>query len=239
MNMLHSAFKNIIIATIITFAFAACSKDTNYYHDSGVTPTHYDETSLEYLQKDPNHLFDSLVKVINLAGLSDVINDSVTFFAPPDSCIKAAVGYLNSALIYQGKDSVTDLSQISPDTWKTFLSMYIFQGVKKVVDYPQLDLSHIQSYPGATYTSYGGRIMNIGAVFDSQGGVQYAGYRHLVLSYIPSYSTPLLYWFNANVATSDVETNTGVIQVLKFTTHIFGFDQDYFITTAESDGITY
>jgi hypothetical protein len=73
------------------------------------------------------------------------------------------------------------LDQIKPEVWRNTLSQYIFEGKNLLKDYPQRDTVSYVAYPGQNYTSYGGRIMNIGVIFNNAGGVQYAGYRQLRL----------------------------------------------------------
>ncbi|MGF7232969.1 hypothetical protein [Arachidicoccus sp.] len=209
--------KFLIVVFLFSLGICSCKKDTSYYKDSGTINPVYNGNSLDYL-KAKGYQFDSLVKIIHLAGLDDVIaHGAYTFFAPADSSIALSVQVLNANLKMTGKDTVSDLSQIDSSVWRQTLSMYIFDSVRKVVDYPQLDFNAIPSFHGQAYTCYGGvRIMNIGAIYDDAAGVKYAGYRHLVLSYIPSYSAPLINWINANVASSDILTSNGVIQALRY-----------------------
>lgn len=213
----------------------SCQKE-DYFHDTGVLEPVYSGSSPDYL-KEKGYQFDSLVKIIHLAGLDGVLeSEQVTFFAPGDSSIKQAVRFLNDDLKTYGKDTVADLAQIDPLVWRETLAMYLFDGVNKVEDYPQLDLQALPSFHGQAYTCYDSvRIMNIGAVYDNAGGVKYAGYRHLVLSFIPSYSAPLVNWFNAYVASSDIVTSNGVIHALRYTSHIFGFDVNRFVEAARNN----
>lgn len=226
-----------LLGVLVILTIFSCQKET-YYKDTGTLDPVYSGSSLDYL-KEKGYQFDSLVKVIHLAGLDDVIDkSSCTFFAPADSSINLAIGFLNNDLKIYGRDTVSDLAQISPVVWRETLSMYIFDSVKKVVDYPQLDFLTLPSFHGQAYTCYGGeRIMNIGAVYDDASGVKYAGYRHLVLSYIPSYSAPLVNWLNAYVASSDITTHNGIIHAIRYTSHIFGFDPFNFLSSAEKNGI--
>ena len=223
-----------LLGLMISVVNSACQKD-DYFDNTGVLDPNYNGSSLDYL-KEKGYQFDSLVKIIHLAGLDNVLeNEQVTFFAPGDSSIKLAVETLNANLRIFGKDTVSDLSQIAPEVWRKELAMYIFEGENKVVDYPQLDLDALPSFHGQAYTCYDSvRIMNIGAVYDDAAGVKYAGYRHLVLSYIPSYSAPLVNWINAPVASSDIITTNGVIHALRYTSHIFGFDVFKFVTDAQN-----
>lgn len=223
-----------IIAVLLTICFSGCKK---YYFDSGVHDPKFNGSSVQYMaEKKP--FFDSTLMVIELAGMKNVIeNEEVTFFAPPGGCITRAVIGLNRRLHFNGKDTVKKLDQIKPEVWKNLLSNYIFKGKNLLKDYPQRDTISYVAYPGHNYTSYSGRIMNIGVIFSDAGGVQYAGYRQLFLSYIPDLSNPQIALRNIPVATSDIQTNNGVIHVLNRTKHTFGFVSETFIDQAISAGI--
>lgn len=217
-------------------ALVACKK-RDYYHDSGVHDPHFNGTVMQYLESKPEY-FDTLVEVIRLAGMEDVFEkQDITFFAPSDSCFSQSLGILNQILLQQGRDTVARLSQINPAVWKNELSMYVFGGKKLLNDYPQLDLTAVPVFPGQTYESYEGRSMNIGVIYNSAGGVQYAGYRQLVISYIPSLAAPQDGWISAWVASSDVQPTNGVVHVLRFEDHYFGFDPFTFAQNAIDQGI--
>lgn len=72
--------KNYISYCVVFFIiiFASCKKD-EYKNDGGVSSAFVDMTTYDYLKSNPK--FDSLVKVIDRAGLKDVVNGDVTFFA--------------------------------------------------------------------------------------------------------------------------------------------------------------
>lgn len=232
-----NSLKKILPFCLLVLAFTACKK-TNYYKDSGVHNPHFSGTVMQYLESKPEY-FTKVVEVIKLAGMEDVFEkQDITFFAPSDSCISMSVNFLNEVLLMQGRDTIQELNQINPDVWKSELSMYVFKGKRLLNDYPQLDLDAIPVFPGQTYESYGGRSMNIGVIYNNAGGVQYAGYRQLVISYIPSLAAPRDGWITAVVASSDVQPDNGVVHVLRFSDHFFGFDVGSFIQKAMDGGIS-
>lgn len=221
---------NILLIGVWVGLFSACSKNA-YYEDTGTINPTYSGSSLDYL-KAKGFQFDSLVKIIHLAGLDEVLEKGqVTFFAPADSAINFTISLLNSFLKDEGRDTVSDLKQIHPKTWRETLSMYIFDSVRKVKDYPQLDMEARTSFHGQAYNSFeNARIMNIGAIYETAAGVKYAGYRHLVISYIPSYSAPLVNWYNNAVASSDIVTRNGVIHALQYSERKPPNDKPYYYT---------
>lgn len=240
------------IAAILLLSMAiGCKKNNSYFVDSGVHDAQYNGTIFEYLQNHPYHQFDSLCKVVKLAGLENVLqNETVTFFATPDTMIAATISELNFYLRIKGKDTIVDLAQLKPEFWKKQLSMYIFRGEKKLKDYPQLDPYLLQTFPGQYYESLGGKKMLLGAIFNSAGGVSYAGYRQLVISYFTGSVPPsgLLAYPNL-VASCDIKPRNGVIHALQWSnlrrstgapidnSRYFGFSIDDVITDARQIGL--
>lgn len=222
------------VVGLMAILLTACNK---YYYDSGVHDAEYNGSTLDYL-KAKTPFFDSTLTVINLAGMNDVLQkENVTFFAPPSGSINKTIIGLNRYLRFNGKDTVSRLDQIKPKVWRHVLAQYIFKGTSLLKDYPQRDTLSYVAYPGHNYTSYEGRIMNIGVIFNDAGGVQYAGYRQLFLAYIPDLSNPQVALQNNPIASSDIQTNNGVIHVLTRAKHNFGFNTQKFIDEAIAEGI--
>lgn len=226
-------FKSIFAVLMIS-AFA-CKKD--YFTDSGVHDPNYPGSIYKYLSDKPV-LFDSLTQVIDIAGMQEIFeNKEITFFAPTSSSVYQAVRSLNEYLNARGQDTVVNLNQIKPEVWKDMLEQYIFEGKYVLKDFPQLDTTEIDAYPGQGFTSLNGRAMNIGVIHNDAGGVKYAGYRQLFLSYIYDLSNPKQGMLNFPVASSDIQPTNGAVHVLKFQNHIFGFQSSNFILNATSKGI--
>lgn len=232
--------RSIIIAVLITTFLFGCQKK-DYFTDTGKHTPNYQGTVLDYLKSKPQ-MWDSLLKVIRIAGMEDVFkNEKITFFAPADSCIKRSMTTLNFVLDILGKPRVTRIEQIKPEVWKNQLCRYLFKDARSMNDYPQIDPGNLSAYPGQIYASYLGDIMNVGVIYNDAGGVKYAGYRQLLLSYIPSKSAPRDYntWYPAIVATVNVAPTNGYVHVLNYPNHNFGFDAFQFIADALDKGIIY
>lgn len=231
------ALSSITTILLTGLLFTACKKD--YYTDTGRHDGHFNGNVWEFLQSRPGY-FDSLTKIIRLAGLEDALkNEAVTFFAPADSSINRTIQEVNLRLKLLGRPEVRRLEQIKPEVWRKQLSRYLFKGKKSMNDYPQLDPANISAYPGQIYASYDGLFMNIGVVYDDAGSVRYAGYRHLKISYIPSPTTPRDYtsWFSADIATVNIEPANGYVHVIKYALHYFGFEPGRFFEEAMAEGI--
>lgn len=217
----------------------SCKKD--YYQDTGKANPKFNGNIMEYLESKPLY-FDTLTQVIKLAGMENVFkNDKITFFAPTDPTIQTAILVLNKQLSSLGRDTVTQLSDIKPDAWKEMLSLYIFKGQNVLKDYAQVDTMALDTYAGQGYISYNNTPINIGVIYnDAVNGsvrIKYAGYRQLMISYIPDMTSPKTRWINTLVSSSDINPTNGIVHVLKIKPHSFGFNSALFSATAIEKGI--
>lgn len=235
--MKKNNIKYFLLAICCSF-FLVISCDKNYYEEGGVHSPEYNGTILQFLKSRPE-LFSELIKVVELSGYNTLLDDpnkEITFFAPSDVSIQKSMLRLNRELFLRGKDTVKNLNQVSPEIWKKFVSRYIYEGKSMLKDFPHLDTNDILAAPGQSYISYNGEILNIGVfkndvVTKNSSGEQqiakYVGYRQLIIGY----SNP--------VATSDIQPTNGVVHVLNFTKHSFGFRTFEFVDEAINRGILY
>lgn len=125
----------------IVFVMSACKKD----YIAGGTPENVnafkDSTTYEVLKADPS--YDTLVQIIDAAGLKDKVNQQgTTFFAPSD---RAIFYYLNARTVFVqenynqngqfGLDSLKYYLQNNVNGTKDSLLMYM---VDKPLTYPDL-----------------------------------------------------------------------------------------------------
>lgn len=224
---------------IALLLLASCSKDKDYFQNTGLQDPDYSGNILEYLQTRPEY-FDSLIKVIELSGMDKIISEEeVTFFAPPKQSVMTAVTALNDYLWDRGQDTITDLNQVDGTVWRKTLSMYLIKGQYRLKDFPQIDTTNLLAYPGQGYVSYDELPMNVGVIYNDAGGVKYAGYRQICYSYLNNYGAAGGSMINAVVATSDIHPTNGILHVLRFYQHGFGFNLNRFILDATSRGIKY
>lgn len=214
------------ILLLMTLLFA-CKKD-QYYVDGGVSDPNFNGNMLQYLQAKTFY-FDTLATVIKIAGLEQTFQqDDMTFFAPTDHAIKRILISTNKLLYQSGKDTILQLTEVSPEIWRKFLMRYMFKGSNRLKDFPQLDINLLNLYPGQDYYSYNNTILNIGVIYDDVNGIKYGGYRHLAISYIQNLNNPLLYssWIRNDIASSDIKPTNGVVHTLNdYAT--FGFNTDF------------
>lgn len=226
-----------IMAVVLTVCIVNCQNE-DYLQDGGKHNPYYNGTVLEYLNQHPDkHYFSELTDLIHYAGLDSVLqNEEITFFAPTDFSIEKSMDYLNEQLYWRrGEDSIKDLHQIQPEVWKEYLSMYIIPGKYCLKDIPQLDTAAVSAYPGGAYYSMAKVPMNMGVVYYDAASVKYAGARQILYSYVYDFTT--MDMVNAYVSSCDIQPYNGVVHVIRFTDHYFGFDRDRFLESVVNAGV--
>lgn len=239
-----------MICAALLLLLNACKRD-EYYVDGGRANPDYPGNMLKYLQ-DKKVPFDTVAQIVKLAGMEKQFSsEDFTFFAFDDDVIKKTIGNihtyernknprllsLNQMLYESGKDTVKTLDQIEPAIWKKYLQRYMFKGVNRLKDYPQLDLGLRTIYPGALYYDYNNSVANIGVNFNDANGVKYIGYRQLVFSFIPDVSKPNDGWFTNYISSSDIKPTNGVVHTLNYSGYYLGFDISEFFNDVYVTGL--
>lgn len=220
---------------VLTGFFTACKKD--YFMDTGLAKGRFEGSVMKYLESKPFY-YDTLVQVIKLAGMQDIFEkEQITFFAPSDMCFDSTLRIANGLLYGEGRDTISELNKVPAELWRKMLSRYVFRNKNLLNDYPQLDPAYFATYPGQFYSSYYGDLMNIGVIYQSEGGAQYAGYRQLVISYTPDVTFKPSNWRLALVSSVNIEPDNGAVHVLNFTKHYFGFDPNEFYLQCKQYGV--
>ncbi|WP_333865826.1 fasciclin domain-containing protein [Sphingobacterium sp.] len=237
-KMIRYAF----IMVMVMCGMGSCKKDA-YYQDGGLAQAKFDGSIMDYLDSKPRE-FDSIAQIIRLAGLEeDFKSKEFTFFAPRDENIKKLIGLAKSNIITDqsvnwmlynlGRDTIKTLADIDSAIWRKYLLRYMFNGKRKLMDYPQIDFDLLNVYKGQNYTALGNTVSNIGVVYNDAINdadpnnitrLKYMGYRQLYISYIPDVSRPND-WRSCPVASSDIQPNNGVVHVIDYTKTQFGFNQ--------------
>jgi len=77
--------------------------------------------------------------------------------------------------------------------------------------------------------------MNMGVVYYDAASVKYAGARQILYSYVYDFTT--MDMVNAYVSSCDIQPYNGVVHVIRFTDHYFGFDRDRFLESVVNAGV--
>lgn len=235
--------KTILFVCVgLLLVLAGCKRD-EYYIDGGKAQADYPGSMFEYLEQKPVP-FDTIAQVVKLAGMEDVFrNEDFTFFAPDDDVVKRTIGSytsggLNRELFLLGRDTVKQLSDISPVVWRKYLMRYMFKGVNRLKDYPQIDLNLQSQYPGQLYYTYGNDVCNIGVIYGDANGVKYIGPRKLNMIYVPDISNPNFATFINPISSSDIKPRNGVVHTLAYSGATLGYSYSEFINDVYFTGLT-
>ncbi len=82
---MRTSIKYLMAIFLLATTLVACKKD-KYKNDGGVHSPNVNFTTYDYLKQHGS--FDSLIAIIDMAGLKDMVNNSKTFFAVPDWGVK-------------------------------------------------------------------------------------------------------------------------------------------------------
>jgi hypothetical protein len=120
--------KNFWILPLILMIIVSCKKQ-DYITGGHMSNPISDQTTYDYLKGNSMHLFDTLLLLVDAAGLKDAINQSgITFFAPTDYSID---GYLQARTLAAQKIdpnkvySLDTMLKYDLDRLKDSLTMYI------------------------------------------------------------------------------------------------------------------
>lgn len=114
--------KIIILLCAAVAMFSAC--DEEYLIDGGVADPNVNMTTYDYLKSNP--MFDTLVVLIDKAGLKDKVNGAVTFMAPTDYSILNYLNEVTADLRVTDPLAKYNLDDIPLDTLKK-LGSYIIE----------------------------------------------------------------------------------------------------------------
>ncbi len=116
----------IIFFLAITISFSSCESD-DYINDGGVANAYVNMSTYDFLASNPK--FDSLINIIDRAGLKDLVNSDITFFACTNySIVDYVAAKKQKKIIETGNENINfginDISLADLDSIK----MYMYEG---------------------------------------------------------------------------------------------------------------
>lgn len=121
----NSGYLLFILISILSFT--SCKKE-DYKNDGGQSNPNVNMTTYDFLKS--NHLFDTLVRIIDRAGMKDAINGDITFFATTNYGGKdfvAARKYRNGVITGDENLPYT-VDSLPVNEMRDSLKMYIYPG---------------------------------------------------------------------------------------------------------------
>ncbi len=91
---MKNIFQCITVFILVVIAISSCKKDAYITGGSTYPMTQVNMTTYDYLKANSQGLFDTLLLIVDAAGLKDLVNSqNVTFFAPTDYSINGYLAY--------------------------------------------------------------------------------------------------------------------------------------------------
>jgi len=216
----------IILIGAFAFIFFGCEKQ-GYLIDGGLHNPKVEMTTYDYLKT--KSVFDTLVLLIDKAGLRETINGDVTFFAPTDFAVTNYVNTKKADVLAVNPFSNFTLDDIPVSTLRDSLKMYIVPGKINRDD---------MTAEGKTYTTLMGNRVHIALVpvQDAYTNIvktwpQYVFFTKIVGAGldVPGTVPPAAELDIKNVCqTSGIITNTGILHVIENSHTMFYFVQTNF-----------
>jgi len=216
----------ILIIGAFAIIFFGCERK-DYLIDGGIHNPKVDMTTYDYLKT--KRVLDTLLLLIDKAGLKETINGDVTFFAPTDFSVVNYVATKKADIQAINPFSNFTLESIPAETLRDSLKMYMIPGKINRDD---------MTAEGKTYTTLMGNKVHIALV-----PVQDA-YTNIVTTWpqyvfftkingagldVPGTVPPAAELDVKNVCqTSGIITNTGILHVIENSHTMFYFVQTHF-----------
>jgi uncharacterized surface protein with fasciclin (FAS1) repeats len=217
MKQKYICYCTLVVACFL-ISITACRKDNSYTNYQPVSS--YKGSIQQYLASHADN-FDSMLLVLKKAGLTKVLeNDTVTFFAPTDQNLLAALNGYNTYRQANGLSPVT-LNDIDSASWQVILGPYIVPGRWEMKDFMEQD--------GQVLSNIVLRNMHGKVIQQASSGVKNMGSGTLKFSHMNG-SRFERDWLSTYVATSNINVDNGIVHVLE-PGHVLGFN--YFINKAK------
>lgn len=136
--MKHNIINILVVLFLVVLCASSCKRD-KYLIGGDLHQAKTNMTTYDYLKNQPYHIFDTLVMLIDAAGVKDLVNEpGITFFAPTDFSINA---YLNRKAIEEQnidpnrKYTLDSMMKYNLDEFKDSIRAYI---VKQQLNFDDL-----------------------------------------------------------------------------------------------------
>lgn len=119
--------KILVICISLLMLIQSCSKD-NYIIDGGVSNPKVNMSTYDFLMQHGS--FDSLIRIIDHAGIKDIVNSDVTFFATTDYGVRDYVAAKKQQKIIElGDENIKfGIQDIPAKELRDSMMVYLFDG---------------------------------------------------------------------------------------------------------------
>jgi len=119
--------KNILYITLLLILASSCQKE-DYKNDGGVSDPHVNKTTYDFLKEHGS--FDSLVRIIDHAGIKDIINSKITLFVTTDYGVKDYVmAKKQEKIVEVGDENISfSITDIPKNELRDSMMIYVYDG---------------------------------------------------------------------------------------------------------------
>lgn len=118
--------KTIYISLLaVLLGFSACKKAA-YLTDDGLHQAEVNQTTYDYLASHPNHMFDTLLLIIDHFGLKEEVNNAKTFWVPSDYSIANYYDLKRALKLEQDENATYAFADFLEDINVDSVRMYLY-----------------------------------------------------------------------------------------------------------------
>ncbi|MEZ2444078.1 hypothetical protein QFZ51_002775 [Chitinophaga sp. W3I9] len=210
MKIIHLLLGSLLI-------LAACKKD-NYLVNEGNTDVERIRKMSTYDFLKESKVLDTVVMLIDRAGMKDEINGDITFFSPTNLGVTSFLAQQTRAIQrkYNNENIKFTLDSLTTDSIKFFLRRHIFKGVldKKAMSYTKKSFTNINS-EGNYFLLLEKYYIDVSGIRSTTNRIQIRRVFGLADEDVPDGTENTEPDFYAYVQTSEVRTATGMVHVLE------------------------
>lgn len=199
--------KAALLVAASVLLFSACRKN-DYYIDGGLSAqSEADKKMLlyDFLASRPNHMFDSLVKIIDLANAKELVNKpGITFFAAPNT----AVARLQMNYNPDDRQTLKPLEGIGKDTLLNLLKRFIITDGRITLEQAVADKSKFYQAANGDSVYINGKGGGTSSTSSIQTSAYYLEYVHVKIPGVDSTR------FTGSIQTHNLVTANATVHVL-------------------------
>ncbi|MEC5142859.1 carbohydrate-binding protein [Chitinophaga sp. 212800010-3] len=201
------------LSLLLVIACFACKKGMQDYRNA--KPLSEVKVSTYDFLKQQGGLYDTLLLLIDRAGLADTLRSNrVTFFVPQDNSIQTAIRNVNFARARLGDAPNWTLDSIPVKVWDSLLRRYMIPGIVTADSLRYADGTELVSLYGHKMNGKAAATNASGAV---GGGTQVLQYSDMNDSRFTKD------WVTALTQNVDIKSKNGLMHILE-ERHVFGFN---------------
>ncbi|MET3877414.1 fasciclin domain-containing protein [Chitinophaga sp. OAE865] len=210
MKIIHLLLGSLLI-------LAACKKD-NYLVNEGGTDRERIRKMSSYDFLKESRVLDTVVMLIDRAGMKEEINGDITFFPPTNAGVNNFLAQQTRALQrkYNNENLKFTLDSLTADSIKFFMRRHIFKGVidKSALGYTKKSFVNINS-EGNYFLLLEKYYIDVSGIRSTTNRIQIRRVFGLADEDVPDGTENKEPDFYAYVQTSEVRTATGMVHVLE------------------------